>query len=177
MELDTSSFESCNELSEIIVDENNPSYSSENGVLFNKDKTALIKYPARKGDSEYTIPSTVKRVEARAFEHCKLTNIVIPEGVTEFGLYAFYSCPNLESITIPSSIVSVGAGSFLSTKVPIVYLHGISDAKFVNSDLFDRTDIIYVKNGLSVEGLTYIEENFVKQVTSDKVGYDMYVRN
>ena len=41
-------FLACDSMIGITVDENNPSYSSQDGVLFNKDKTILYKYPASK---------------------------------------------------------------------------------------------------------------------------------
>ena len=44
------SFLSCHQLREIIVDNSNPYFSSEDGVLFNKDKTVLLKYPEDRKD-------------------------------------------------------------------------------------------------------------------------------
>ena len=43
-----SAFSSCSSLTGIIVDENNNNYASEDGVLFNKDKTVLIQCRGRK---------------------------------------------------------------------------------------------------------------------------------
>ena len=52
-------FEFCSSLTEIIVSLKNEKFSSENGVLYNKDKTTLIKYPAGKKDTSFTIPNSV----------------------------------------------------------------------------------------------------------------------
>ena len=41
-----------------------------------------------------------------------LTNLVIPEGVTEIGDEVFKECSNLKSITIPNSLTSIGNDSF-----------------------------------------------------------------
>ncbi len=52
----------CTKLKEISVDENNNSYSSEDGILFNKDKTILLYYPANKDGESYTIPTNVAMI-------------------------------------------------------------------------------------------------------------------
>ncbi|MBQ4155493.1 MAG: leucine-rich repeat protein, partial [Clostridia bacterium] len=49
----------CESLTSITVDENNEKYCSVDDVLFNKDKTELIKYPSRKQEISYTIPDSV----------------------------------------------------------------------------------------------------------------------
>ena len=61
---------SCKGLKEFIVDEQNQSYSSYNGVLYNKDKSILIQCPAQK-EGIYNIPSTVKIIDSYAFNNCK----------------------------------------------------------------------------------------------------------
>ena len=61
-------FNSCSRLTEILVSSNNDEFSSENGVLYNKDKTTLIKYPAGKKDTSYTIPNSVTSIGSRAFD-------------------------------------------------------------------------------------------------------------
>ena len=65
--IDDDVFSGCSDLTEIIVDEQNPVFASDDGVLFDKNKTTLIKYPeGRKG--EYTIPDSVIEIISDAFE-------------------------------------------------------------------------------------------------------------
>lgn len=79
------------------VDGNNPSFTSVDGVLFNKDKTTLIACPLTKSGS-YTIPSTVTRIGETAFLLCAgLTSVVIPESVKTIGSESFYGCKGLNS--------------------------------------------------------------------------------
>ena len=73
---------------EITVEGANKNYSSENGVLFNKDKTKLIQCPeAKKGD--YIIPNTVNIIGTIAFYSNTLTSIKIPNSVITIENQAF----------------------------------------------------------------------------------------
>lgn len=78
-------------LANITVDLNNKNYSSdEYGVLFNKDKTELIQYPAGNTRTSYTVPDSVTSVGSSAFENCSnLVNITLPAGITNIGESAF----------------------------------------------------------------------------------------
>ena len=106
-------FNSCENLASINVAEGNSKYSSEDGVLFNKDKTEFMRYPEGKADKEYTIPDSVTRIGDGAFYGCtSLASIVIPNSVTSIGVSAFYGCTSLTSINIPNSVTSIGEGAF-----------------------------------------------------------------
>lgn len=105
-------FYGCYYLENIYVDANNPNFSSQNGVLYNKNKTELVKYPMGKSGS-FTIPNTVKRIGDSAFNNCSnLSGITIPDSVESIGEYAFYYCSGLSSITIPDSVQSIGSSAF-----------------------------------------------------------------
>ena len=108
-------FDGCSKLNQINVDTANTTYSSVNGVLFNKDKTALKRYPEGKADTSYSIPDGVTYIGDSAFLNCSnLTSITIPNSVTSIGDWAFYDCDNLASITIPDSVTSIGGEAFRS---------------------------------------------------------------
>ncbi len=106
-------FEDCKSLTSINVSANNKYYSSQDGVLFNKDKTELIQYPIGNARTSYTIPDSVTSIDDKAFYHCSdLTNITIGSGVISIGDYAFSNCNSLTSITIGSRVISIGDYSF-----------------------------------------------------------------
>jgi hypothetical protein len=88
-------------LKSINVAPGNKVYSSEDGVLFYKTKAELIRYPAGKTNTNYTIPSSVTRIEEYAFYGCKsLTSINIPSSVTSISGNAFNGCESLTSIDV-----------------------------------------------------------------------------
>lgn len=106
-------FADCQNLESIAVDSENPSYSSQDGVLFNKDKTVLIQYPIGKNQA-YDIPSGVKVIADGAFYDCmeNLPAVTIPNTVTDIGNEAFSGCTALSSVTIPSSVKKIGDRAF-----------------------------------------------------------------
>ena len=106
-------FAGCKKLTSIEVDSNNENYSSINGVLFDKNITELVCYPAGKNDASYTVPNTVKSFAYGSFYDCEnLTSVIIPSGVTSIGGASFWNCKNLKSIVIPKSVTKIDLFSF-----------------------------------------------------------------
>lgn len=105
-------FAGCNSLQSINVSEGNSNYLSCGGVLFDKSKSVLIKYPEGKKDTSYIIPDRVTSIGDFAFMYCiSLKSITIPNSVTSVGCDAFRWCVLLESIIIPESVPSIGKGA------------------------------------------------------------------
>lgn len=102
-----------NYLKEIKVDENNQYYSSdEYGVLFNKDKTKLIKFPGGSSMSRYDIPETVTELSDYSFYYSDLNVVAIPDNVVSIGSYAFYRNTKLQSISVGKGVKSIGEMAF-----------------------------------------------------------------
>ena len=108
----TGAFSRCSVLTEINVDENNSTYSSIDGVVFNKSQTELVCYPGGK-QGAYTIPNSVTTIGSSAFWECHgLTSVTIPNSVTSIGDYAFIGCSSLTSVTIGNSVTNLGDYAF-----------------------------------------------------------------
>ncbi len=110
--IESSAFMGCSALTEFFVDENNANYSSERGVLYNKQKTALLTAPCAM--TSITIPEGVISIGNYAFYGCSaLTEITLPQRLTSIGEQAFSGCSVLTSITIPEGVTSIGAMAFI----------------------------------------------------------------
>ncbi len=101
-------------LKEITVDSNNSAYGSLDGVLYNKEKTELIKYPENKDTEIFSIPGTVKTIKDDAFYGADFSKISIPASVKEYEGTVFEGCGRLKEINVDSSnaIYSSDSGVF-----------------------------------------------------------------
>ena len=102
----------CDKLAVITVATNNATFSSKNGVLFDKDQETLIQYPPAKTGS-YIIPNSVTAIGEYAFFDATLMNgVTIPNGVVGIGDYAFQNCYGLTTVTIPDGVETIGVEVF-----------------------------------------------------------------
>ena len=92
-------------LTNINVITENDKYESENGILFNKGKTILIKYPPAIINGEvYEIPNTVVEIGPQSFYRSQIKNVIIPSSVKKIGSESFYACYNLEEVNLPEGL-------------------------------------------------------------------------
>lgn len=123
----------------ITVDPANLNFSSNDGVLFDKNKSLLIKYPTNK-PGEYIVPSSVKNIDNLAFFGCNgLTSVTIPSSVTTLGSQAFSYCRHLTSIFIPSSVTYLSYYVFLSSLCAITVDPNNPNYSSADGVLFDKS--------------------------------------
>ncbi len=92
----------------IVVAEGNPVFSSRDGVLFNKDGTELLVYPAQKAVTPYSVPDGVVSIGDYAFSRSRITDIDIPSSVKSIGFDAFSHCDNLKTVYVPDTVETLG---------------------------------------------------------------------
>ena len=113
IEIGDGALSGCYSLKQIKVDEGNEQYIDDNGVLYTKDKTRLIKYPPAKEDKTYAILNEVTSIDKSAFSNSTyLISVEIPEGVSEIKFHTFFGCQNLENIKIPQNLKIIGRSAF-----------------------------------------------------------------
>lgn len=93
-------FEGCTSLSEFYVDPENASYTSIDGVLYNKNVTRLIKYPPAKVSKKIVIPDTVCEICDNAFEKTNLETVKCDGNILSFGKQVFYESKALNKCYI-----------------------------------------------------------------------------
>ncbi|MGN1349031.1 MAG: leucine-rich repeat domain-containing protein [Acutalibacteraceae bacterium] len=123
--IDVWALTNCPLLESINVDENNPYFTSVDGVLYNKDKTELLVYPNGKTPLAYyesgklksggtlVLPESVVSIRENAFYLCSnLYSVEFNEGLESVGNKAFLKCENLQAIELPHTLKTIGTDAF-----------------------------------------------------------------
>ncbi len=114
-------FAECDKLTDIQVATENSKYQSIDGILYDKEGTALLVFPSGR-EGVFEIPDGVKHIETGAFWGCiYLTEITIPDSVTDIGIESFWGCWELTQITIPGSVISIGEDAFADCENLTIY--------------------------------------------------------
>ena len=96
----------------INVDADNPNYRSIGGILFSKDTATLVECPTSKNGT-ITPPPNTRHIAPLAFAYCQaITGIILPEGLTSIGRWAFVNNSNINNIIIPSTVSHIEACPF-----------------------------------------------------------------
>lgn len=112
-EIETGAFAKCTNLFAINVDNDNPAYSSYNGILLDKYGACLLRCPGGIDDSQFEFPENVSFIAGTAFQGCvNIVDIIIPETVSDIGVNTFAGCISLQRIVLPSSINQIGSDMF-----------------------------------------------------------------
>ncbi|MBO7667649.1 MAG: leucine-rich repeat protein [Firmicutes bacterium] len=105
-------FYRCPELTAINVASDNRSYSSFDGLLYDKSGATLLRCP--EGRESCSFAREMTAVGERAFYACaKLTGVDLPDGLASLGREAFAFCPNLSYVYLPASLETVGSRAFV----------------------------------------------------------------
>ena len=134
-------FNNCYNLQNFEVNSKNPAFCSVDGVLFSKDQTTIVRFPRGRG-GEYIIPKGVTIVGDGAFNGCSsVTNISIPEGVTSFGVAAFFAC-SMTSVIIPATVAHIDTAAFGTCPLTSVYNYAVAPQEInAELDVFSGVDL------------------------------------
>ena len=150
------------------VAKNNNTFSSVDGILYNKAKTRLIKYPLEKTGDTFNIPNGVEKIGHNAFESCKVKHITFPKSLVEIEKYAFNNSSLTDELVIPNNIKTIGDYAFSGTGVTTLVINsnlnktgtetfGIKSLKklVINADL--RDFVLYFKHMTELTTVEYGE--------------------
>ncbi len=140
----------CSCLTEISVNAANTVYASRDGVLFNRDVTELIQYPAARAGA-YKVPDSVKSIASFAFLGSIITGVLLPVELREINECSFYYCAALTRISIPDSVTHIDNMAFAgcSSLDTIAFPQNL---RYVGHGAFDQT--VWFNN--QPDGLVYI---------------------
>lgn len=142
------------EVQAYVVSDENPYFSSEDGVLFNKDKTILKRYPEHKTDTSYKVPDCVTVLES-TLRNSNLESVVIGDGVKIIPGACFSCVESIKSVTLGKSVEKVKGNAFLEMSA--------LETLVINSDL---TDDQLNESGIATNKGTNIKIGNVNQIAS-----------
>ena len=151
-------FSSCDKLTAFNVADENSHYSSEDGVLFNADKSTLIKYPGAKSEISYSIPESVNTIADLAFSRCNyLTSITVGSGVTSIGLGAFGDCYFLNEMIVKATTPPVLGSYCFPSSIETIYVPAESLDAYKATEVWNEFNLLPINDSGIV--MTEMPEN------------------
>lgn len=143
-----SAFYYCKQLRAVFVDEENPYFTSVDGVLYTKDMKTLILHPILNGQwkveqglaetaDTFVIPEGVENVGSFSFyKNTDLVHLTFPSTLKTIGDMSFFGCGNMWSIWLNEGLESIGADAFsyCGSISPVMYIP--STVKFIDDYAF-----------------------------------------
>lgn len=164
-------FRGCESLKSIKVESKNKCYKSEpnkregnDHVLFNKNKSVIIAYPASSREVQYDIPDSVTVISDWAFSECKkLNRITIPDSVHEIGEGAFCNCALLDEVEIPDSVTVIDDCAFrgCTSLEKVVIPSTVTELGWGLFDGCENTVTVYCDEGSLVQD--YCRRNGIRE--------------
>ncbi len=177
-------FAGCTSLTALNMDEEDEQYCSSDGIIYTKDMTELVQFPAGR-EGSFGIPDGVTSISDNAFDGCsKLTQVTIPSSVTSIGYYTFRNCTSLTQIysanATPPSVISNTFNNVdqiaCTLYVPAGSLEAYSETKywqdFQNIQEYDTTGVHSV-SGAGKADITSIYTMDGKQVSAPQKGINI----
>ena len=162
-------FDGCQNLESIDVSSDNLYYTDADGVLFTKDMTQLIRYPSSR-TGVYRVPESVTTVGELAFDHSSLSRIILPEDLQMIGFGAFRFSSELTDLIIPENVTELQmdmfAGCYNLERVVFLNRDFTAETKVYNMMYYTAICQFYGYDDAKVNGIPlseYITDNFNDQ--------------
>lgn len=163
--IEMDAFPGCSAITKFTVDKKNKNFTTDNGSLYNKKKTKIVKYTTGKKTKEVKLPKSVTSIGYGAFSFSlNLEKITIPSDVKTIPEEAFGACEKLKTAKIPSKVTTIGAGAFSGTAIKSVTIP--SKVKTIGDGAFLGTAIKSVTIPKSVTKMGYNVFAFCTKLTS-----------
>ena len=115
-----------------IVSDKNRFFRSENGIIYSKDMTVLVKAPSSV-PPVFQVRRGVVRIAKGAFSYCKeLTEVILPDGLEHINEFAFIGCDLLD-VTIPKSVINIGKNALYPLRNLTIYDTLKADPTFIST--------------------------------------------
>ena len=152
LRIQNDAFKGCSGIKKFTVNQNNQSYKDVDGVLFSKDSKMLVKYPAKKENTDYIISEEVSVICTEAFmDNEFLKKITIGNFVTAISDNSFKNCTSLEEVELGGNTRILGVDAFKNCpKLALVNAHGMWPphcSPTVFDDEIKQTAKLYVPRG------------------------------
>lgn len=155
---------------EFVVDKDNPKYSSEGGMLYNKDKTKLVAVAVETmpDGGTYKIKESVKEIGDYAITAgTNVTNIIWPAGLKRIGKSAFQGMASIEKLNLPNQLTEIGDDAFsgaseIKTLTLPASVKRIGDNAFENTDKLEK---VTLNEGLeSIGSKVFFDDNNITSI-------------
>ena len=111
--LEASAFGGCTSLKDATISENNSDFYCTDGIIYDRGQTTVYQMLAGREKTDYTMPSTVTKINEYAFWDCvNLKKVSLSSSLTEIPAYSFSNCNGLESVDVPYSVKSIQMKAF-----------------------------------------------------------------
>ncbi len=115
-------FQNCESIRNYDVSEDSEDFFSEDGIIFSKDKTKIVRYPEGRKDAHYSIPDGVVEICDNAFNSALFETVDIPDSVKIIDNFAFLNCSRLTAVRVPDGVTELKTDSFHCKNLNGIYI-------------------------------------------------------
>ena len=170
--IDDETFSWCKNIKRIVVDPDNPYVTAENSILYDKNKTVILKFAPKQTETFLLVPQSVRRVGKGAFYYAdSLETVSFLSSLTRIEDSAFCGCSRLRGLECKDTEY-VGAIAFSNCKT-LKYLYFNTDKviTFGNEALWGCSNLFYICFKTDAPNITINEDLLLNYAPADLVIY------